>query len=196
MARSTFTTDELLDATRAVVLARGPRSATIGAIGRQAGAPTGSIYHRFSSIDELLARTWLRSVRRTQEAAILDADPALAPMERAVLQALAFYDFCVARPADVLLLDRLRREDVDSLGIGDALRAEVEHANRKTAALMAAMTTAVFGHAAAPELDLVLLALVDLPQSFVHRYLQAGRQPPASRRQQLPAAVRAVLGAA
>ena len=105
MARTTFSTDALLDAAREVILERGPRSATIALIAARAGAPTGSIYHRFASIDELLARTWLRAVRRTQEVRPAGFDPAGDPIEVVVELALALYDHCVAEPGDMLLLD-------------------------------------------------------------------------------------------
>ncbi|MCQ4121216.1 TetR/AcrR family transcriptional regulator [Rhodococcus tibetensis] len=193
MARTTFSTDALLDAAREVILERGPRAATITMIAAQAGAPTGSIYHRFASVDELLVRTWLRAVRRTQQVRPGGSDTAENPAEAAVRLALAFYDHCIETPQDTLLLDRLRREDVRHLDLDPALQAEVEAADRDTAALMGALTRTVFGHSGRRQSDLVVLAVIDLPHSFVQRYLQSGKRPPRSRREKLPDAVRAVL---
>ncbi|MEU2006233.1 TetR/AcrR family transcriptional regulator [Rhodococcus sp. NPDC019627] len=193
MARTTFSTDDLLDAAREVILERGPRAATITAIAARAGAPTGSIYHRFASVDELLVRVWLRAVQRTQQVRPDGSDTAGDPVEMAVQLALAFYDHCVETPQDTLLLDRLRREDVLHLDLDPALRAEVQATDRDTAALMGALTRNVFGRAGRRESDLVVLAVIDLPHSFVQRYLQSGKKPPRSRREKLPDAVRAVL---
>ncbi|MBP1161029.1 MULTISPECIES: TetR/AcrR family transcriptional regulator [unclassified Rhodococcus (in: high G+C Gram-positive bacteria)] len=193
MARTTFSTDALLDAAREVILERGPRSATIALIAARAGAPTGSIYHRFASIDELLARTWLRAVRRTQQVRPAGFDPAGEPVEVVVELALALYDHCVAEPGDMLLLDRLRREDVLHLNLGDELIAEVGRSDEQTGGLIAELARAVFGRAGKRETDLVVLALVDLPYSFAGRYLQAGARPPKSRRDRLPDAVRAIV---
>ncbi|MCZ4557492.1 helix-turn-helix domain containing protein [Rhodococcus maanshanensis] len=193
MARTTFSTDALLDAAREVILERGPRSATIALIAARAGAPTGSIYHRFASIDELLARTWLRAVRRTQQVRPAGFDPAGEPVEVVVELALALYDHCVAEPGDMLLLDRLRREDVLHLNLGDELIAEVGRSDEQTGGLIAELARAVFGRAGKRETDLVVLALVDLPYSFAGRYLQARARPPKSRRDRLPDAVRAIV---
>ncbi|AQA20703.1 bacterial regulatory, tetR family protein [Rhodococcus sp. MTM3W5.2] len=195
MARTTFSIDALLDAAREVILERGPRSATVALIAARAGAPTGSIYHRFASVDELLARTWLRAVRRTQQVRPAGFDPAGDPVEVVVELALALYDHCVAEPGDMLLLDRLRREDVLHLNLGDELIAEVGRSDAQAGSLIAELARAVFGRAGRRETDLVVLALVDLPYSFAGRYLQVGARPPKSRRDRLPDAVRAIIAA-
>ena len=66
MARpAKFRTDDLLDAAAKAILEHG-RDASVSEVGHIAGAPTGSIYHRFSSRTELFVGLWLRSVRRFQ----------------------------------------------------------------------------------------------------------------------------------
>lgn len=47
------------------------------------GAPKGSVYHRFGTLDELLAPLWLRAARRSQ-AAFLAALDVEDPTEAAV----------------------------------------------------------------------------------------------------------------
>ena len=42
-----FTLDELLDAAAALLAADGPSAVTMSAVARAAGAPSGSMYHRF-----------------------------------------------------------------------------------------------------------------------------------------------------
>jgi AcrR family transcriptional regulator len=72
----------MLDVARDLLLEGGAHGATVEAISRASGAPTGSIYHRFGSRDELVTRLWMRAVRRSQ-AAFLEAldlgDPAPRP---------------------------------------------------------------------------------------------------------------------
>jgi AcrR family transcriptional regulator len=191
LARQVFSTDAILDAAREVIIARGARGATVEAIGRAAGVPVGSIYHRFSSIDELLARVWLRAVRRSQQRALAVPTSAERPLESAVAVAVAMYDHCLAEPQDTLLLDALRRRDLLGLDVGE-LAAEVESANDDVVALMAMLARGLYGRADQRGRDLVLLALVDLPHGFAHRQLISGMPTPA-RRRQLPAAVRSVL---
>jgi AcrR family transcriptional regulator len=186
-----FSTEAILDAAREVILARGVRGATVEAISRAAGVPVGSIYHRFTSIDELLARVWLRAVRRSQERALAVPAAPGRPLESAVAVAVAMYDHCLTEPEDTLLLDVLRRADVLELELGP-LAAELETANDEVVRLMGTLARALYGRADARARDLVLLALVDLPHGFAHRQLVSGVPAPA-RRRRLPAAVRAVL---
>ncbi len=186
-----FSTEAILDAAREVVIARGPRGATVEAIGAAAGVPVGSIYHRFRSIDELLGRAWLRAVRRNQERALAVPASLERPLESAVAIALAMYDHCLAEPEDTLLLDVLRRSDVLALELG-ALGKELETVNDEIVALMGGLARALYGRADRHSRDLVLLALVDLPHGFAHRQLVSGAPAPA-RRKRLPAAVAAVL---
>ena len=63
-------TDEILDAARAIVLAAGPRAASVATIARESGAPVGTLYHRFGSRDGLLAAAWLRALERFQHHAL------------------------------------------------------------------------------------------------------------------------------
>src|SRR5829696_1654947 len=104
-------TNTMLDAARGLLLEQGAGSATVEAIAGASGAPTGSIYHRFGSRDELLARLWIRAVERSQAsflAALEDSDPHAA----ALAAAMSVVDFCEAEPADARLLASFRREDL------------------------------------------------------------------------------------
>jgi AcrR family transcriptional regulator len=186
-----FSTDEILDAAREVVVGRGPRGATVEAISRAAGVPVGSIYHRFDSHAELLARTWLRAARRSQERALAVPVSLDRPLESAVDVALAMYDHCLADPQDTLLLDSLGRTDLLAMDLGE-LREQLETVNERVEALMSSLARRLYGRADRRARDLVLLALVDMPHGFAHRQLTSGKRTPA-RREQLPGAVRAVL---
>src|SRR5829696_8303348 len=122
------TTDAMLDAARDLLLGEGSRSATIEAIADASGAPTGSIYHRFGSRDELLARLWIRAVYRSQAsflAALEDGDAAVA----ARTAALSIIDFCEAEPADARLLASFRRQDLIRTTSGQ-LADELQELNR------------------------------------------------------------------
>ena len=192
MARKIFTTDSILDAAREVVIARGPRAATVAAIAEQAGVPVGSIYHRFGSIDELLARTWLRAARRSQEAARATEISPQGPLATAQAVALAMYDYCLSEPEDTLLLDALTRTGLLEMTEGE-VHEELERANDGAEERIAVLSRGLFGKADARGRDLVLLALVDMPHGFAQREIAGGVRAPA-RRERLAAAVAAVLG--
>jgi AcrR family transcriptional regulator len=193
LARRVFSTDAILDAAREVVVDRGPRAATVEAIAKAAGVPVGSIYHRFSSIDELLARVWLRAVRASQQAALAVPAEAEDTLGDAEAVALAMYDHSLANPSDTLLLDALSRAELTAHASAE-LRRELESVNDEIERRMARFARSVLGRADARARNLVVLALVDLPHGFAHRELSSGRPTPA-RRERLPAAVRAVLEA-
>jgi AcrR family transcriptional regulator len=55
-----FTEDSIIDASIEVVARCGVAAVSIAAIAGKAGAPTGSVYHRFESRGAILARAWLR----------------------------------------------------------------------------------------------------------------------------------------
>jgi len=191
MARAVFSADAILDAARGVIVEQGARAATVEAIAIAAGAPVGSIYHRFRSVDELIARVWLRAVRRLQSTALAVQVEDLDPLEAAQAVALAMYEHCLAEPADTLLLDTLSRAELLQLGLSE-LQHELEGVNVAIEARMADLARLLFGRADPRARDLVLLALVDLPHGFARRELSTGTPAPG-RRERLPAAVRAVL---
>ena len=127
MARpAKFSLDDLLDAAGRVLLEKG-RDITMAQIARAAGAPTGSVYHRFASREELLVRLWLRSVKRFQVGFIRAGEREEA--RRAVIEmALCVPRFCRKHPADAKAMTLYRREDLLSTTTGD-LRKEVESLN-------------------------------------------------------------------
>src|SRR3954470_21795085 len=89
MARpARFSDADLLAAAAHVAAEGGPAAATVGAIAKAAGAPTGSLYHRFPSRDALLGTLWLDLVGRFQAGwieALEDGDA-----EAAILHTLAW----------------------------------------------------------------------------------------------------------
>lgn len=141
-----YPTDSILDAASGVVLERGLGAATIAAIAESSGAPVGSIYHRFGSVDDLLARMWIRAVRRSQErfaAAAEDPDPT----EGAVGAALSVYDYCVKHPADGRLLLSYRPEDLAGGRIHPKQRTELERLNDPVAAVVKDLARRLYGRA-------------------------------------------------
>lgn len=172
--------------------ARGVRGATLAAIAEHSGAPVGSIYYRFGSVDELLARLWLRAVRRSH-AALERAGAAADPVQRAVGCALAVYDFCLDEREDALLLATFSRRDLRASMLSPELRAALEHVNEPIERPFAELAHELFPSSDRAGLDLALLAVVDIPYGFARRHVEAGTRPPAARRGAVEAAVRAIL---
>lgn len=185
-------TDSILDAARGVILDHGLGAATVAAIAESSGAPVGSIYHRFGSIDDLLAEMWIRAVRRSQERFVSAAERP-DPLEAAVGAGLSVYDYCVEHPADGRLLLSYRPEDLARAGIDPKQRAELARLNEPVAAVVKDLARRLYGRVSRKSLDRVLMAVFDLPHGAVRRPLANGEKLPPQRREALEAALRAVL---
>lgn len=99
MARpARFSTDGLLDAAAQALLEHG-HNVTVMQVARTAGAPTGSIYYRFASREELLIRLWLRCVRRFH-AGFLKACRSEPAADAVVSAAVHIPRFCRENPVD------------------------------------------------------------------------------------------------
>jgi AcrR family transcriptional regulator len=185
------TPDSMLDAARDLLLEHGLASMTVEAIADTSGAPTGSIYHRFRSRNELIARLWIRAVKRSQER-FLDALEAVDPRQAALAGALSIVEFAERERADARLLVSFRREDLIRV-VDDELARELEELNRPLARATAALSRGLFGSRSRTALDRTLLATFDLPYGAVRRYLIADIPLPRSLREDMTRAVRAVL---
>jgi AcrR family transcriptional regulator len=184
--------ETMLDAARELLLEQGAGSATIDAIADASGAPTGSIYHRFGSRDELLARLGLRAVYRSQASflAALEKDD---PRDAALAAAMSIIDFCEAEPGDARLLASFRREDLIRR-TGDELAIELEEVNKPVERAVVSLARRLYGRVTRPALNRTLLAVFDLPFGATHRYLLMGIAIPRGLRADLEPAVVAVIG--
>jgi AcrR family transcriptional regulator len=191
--RATYSDEQLLDAARTVAVTRGLKSTTVSAIAEEAGAPVGSIYHRFGSLNELLARMWIRAVARAQAA--VEPVSYEDPVQGIVDAALAMFDFLCAERDDALLLGAFRCQDFDVAALPPDVRGELRTLNTAVEQVIAAAAERLSWRLRPAALDTAVLAMVDLPYGFVRSHLLAGRTPPKARRAQIETAVRALLAA-
>ncbi len=187
--------DHMLDTARDLVLDGGARAATINRIAAVSGAPKGSLYHRFSTLDDLLAAMWLRAVRRAQAPFLQALERSDDPREAAVAAGLSVVDFAVEHPADARLLASLRRTDLVERVADAQMRADLDAANDELGQAIVGLTRRLYGRATRGALEATTLCVVDLPQGAVRRHLIGGSAPPHSVRRQLEAAIRAALDA-
>ena len=184
----------MLDAARDLLLEQGSGSATVEAIAGLSGAPTGSIYHRFGSRDGLVARLWVRAVRRSQASflAALDEDD---PRAAALAAALSILEFCEQEPEDARLLVSFRREDLLRTAPSGQLADELEALNRPLEAAVVTLARRLYGRPTRATVNRTLLAVFDLPYGAARRHLIAGTELPPGLQDDVARAVRAVLGA-
>src|SRR5262245_42218335 len=177
--RSRFSEAQILDATAAIVAARGPGAATIGAIGNRLNAPSGSIYHRFASRDVLLGHLWLTKAAFFQNrftAALAEPDPAKAGLAAALSMPRAVRDdFAGAR---IMLLHR--RDDFLDGDWPPDMAAEAIRLKHQIDEAINEIARRLFGRVSADALRLVNFAILDVPFAAVRRHVAVNELPPRS----------------
>ncbi|PWH07724.1 TetR/AcrR family transcriptional regulator [Brachybacterium endophyticum] len=174
MARpARFTADDILDGAARALLSIGP-SLTIADIARAIEGPSGSIYHRFASREELLGRLWLRSIGRFHED-LLEAMALPDPWAAIAASARCVPDFCRRHPAQarsMLLFSRARLLEAgpaslreDARGVNDAIdEAQVDLAQR------------AYGAEADARLEVLSVAIRQSPYGITRPFI--GREMP------------------
>ena len=173
-------TDRILDAARTVALRDGPRATSVAAIARQSGAPAGTLYHRFGSRDQVLQAAWLRALGRFRDEALGAAgDPAAGegPVEAGVAMAVAAVRFARRWPDDARLIVVVRRRDLLDGGPDPAFEGRLVAVNAPLAAALDALARAL-GRTAPAAREVVVAAVVDLPQAAVRRHAREGTELP------------------
>jgi AcrR family transcriptional regulator len=171
-----FDSDQILDAAAFLVAEGGPSQATVAGIANRLGAPSGSIYHRFESKDLLLARLWIRTVRRAQ-AGFLDALALEDLTEAALRAALHIPRWSRRHLADASVLLLYRQEDLAERW-PEELGSELSELNSELYKSVREFTRRRFGRVTAAQLQTVAFCLVDVPYAACRRYLLARTPPP------------------
>ncbi|WP_040777802.1 TetR/AcrR family transcriptional regulator [Nocardia pneumoniae] len=169
-------TDVILDAARTLVLADGPRAASVSAIAEASGAPVGTLYHRFGNRNGVLTAAWLRALRRFQDRTLAAADES-DPVEAGVAMARAALRFGRELPEDARLLLNLRPSDLLDGGPDAEFRATLAEMNAPLIEHLRRITEGLFGRDGEREIDAVTRAIVDLPYAALRRHAQAPSLP-------------------
>ena len=163
-----FTHNGILDATAEEVLQRGT-AVTIGDVCRRLGAPSGSIYHRFPSREELLVRLWLRSVRRFHEA-YLAAGDGEDPERALVDMALCVASYTAQHQAEAVSMTLFRQSRlVDTAP--QPCQDEVRTVNDTLHARLAELAQARYARVTPRRLTLVRVAAIQCPYGLIRPYV-------------------------
>jgi len=175
-----------------LVAERGPQSVTIADLAREIGAPTGSIYHRYQSRDQLLAELWMDVVEGFQREFVAVLERA-RDLESAVEAAAFMPAWARAHPLETRLLLLHRRGDfvtgqwpADLAGRAAALEPQLGQALR-------AFALRACGGASADTMARLRYALLDAPFGGLKPYVQSGKPVPRIVDQLVGETARAVL---
>ncbi|MCC3332562.1 TetR/AcrR family transcriptional regulator [Nocardia abscessus] len=169
-------TDVILDATRTLVLAEGPRAASVSAIAEASGAPVGTLYHRFGNRNGVLTAAWLRALRRFQDGTLAAAEEPDA-IEAGVAMVRAALRFGRELPEDAKLLLNLRPSDLLDGGPDADFRATLATMNAPLIEHLRRIARALFDRDGEREIDAVSRAIVDLPYAALRRHVYAPTLP-------------------
>ncbi|MUM19215.1 TetR/AcrR family transcriptional regulator [Mycobacterium sp. CBMA271] len=170
-----YTTDDILDAALGLVTSAGPSAATATAVGKVLGAPSGSVYHRFASRDELMARLWLRSITRYQDGLL--AALALPDAEIALHAAIDHaFDWTQENRNEAQLLLQYDKADLVAHW-PNTLAAELKALNARVRKSLREFTERRYGSVTPELLDKVMFALIDMPYAAVRRHLPDRGEP-------------------
>lgn len=167
-------TEHLLDTAAALAAAQAPSRVTMAGVARAAGAPSGTLYHRFESRGALLGAVWVRTVRSFHDGYL----QALRT-ERAV-------EGCVAAARYVVTWSRAHEPGARILlqGAGEMAAADWPASVREEAEGMRDEVDVALGRVARriggrrrDTLERVVFATVDIPYALLRRHLEAGTLP-------------------
>jgi AcrR family transcriptional regulator len=169
--------DRILHAAGQLVSERGPAATTITAIGQALGAPSGSIYHRFRTRDELLGKLWLSKARLFQgrvEAALKapDAKPAALAAAHSILDT-AREDMIGAR---IMLL--YRREDFFVPGWPASMKRDAERLGQQAHAMVDLTARRLFGKSTTSTRQAMRFAMLEAPVAAIKSYVACGEAFP------------------
>ncbi|MGP3977045.1 TetR/AcrR family transcriptional regulator [Streptomyces sp. 8N114] len=172
-----FDTEQLLDAAVRLAAASGPAGVTMAAVAKEAGAPSGSLYHRFAGRNALLAEVWLRTVERFQEGylRVLSAHDDVRQGACAATRHVVVW--CRAHPDEAAVL-LCGPGDFGREEWSDEHRSRADRGNRRMFAAIGSLTTAL-GAEGPEDAERLSLALIDLPLAVVRRHLGNGGTLPA-----------------
>ena len=192
---------DLLDVAEQIVTAAGPTGLTLRRLASGAGVSNGSIYHAFSSKEELLARVWMRAAQRLTAMQAACVEAALAggatdgttAIEAVVAAALAPVDFAHAHPDAARLFFMQRRDQLFSENLPDDISADLEAGQQRFTGFLITLAQARWSRKDRLAVDAMASCVVDLPGGLMQRRLLSGASLDGQVRAQIEAACRAIL---
>ena len=173
-----------------------PAGLTLRGLATSAGASNGTIYHAFSSKEDLLAKLWLRAWSRLgalMTEALETTSGDRDGRERVVAVALAPVEFVHRFPASAQLFFTQRRDQLFSAEPPAEVAAELDAAQQRFVELLIMLARGAWNRRDRDAVEAISACVVDAPSGILRRLLLEGRRPDDLTARRLEAAVRAIL---
>jgi AcrR family transcriptional regulator len=170
----------------------GPQAATIGAIAQRLNAPTGSIYYRYKSREELLGELWLTVVEGFQ-AGLREVLASGAGLATAVKAALFMPRWVRDHPVEARLLLLHNRRDFVKGAWPEKMVERAQALGPELTSAVYDFATRLFGEVSGDDLLAANFAILSVPHGAVRPYVQAGVSVPAILDDLIRTTCRAVL---
>ena len=178
-----FDESQFIAAARMIVAGEGPAGLSMQKIAMTAGATTGSVYHRFASLDTILALTWLDAAERFQNgfAARLHGE---TKFYDAVLAGSLFTpQFSREFPDEAGVLLRCDARELVAKDLAPELQVRLKKLQRQLRRLMLDTLARFPGRRTArnqntERMALLQFLLVDMPLAAVRPHLLNRQRPP------------------
>lgn len=190
-----YDNDQIVAAAAAVAAKHGPSRATIARIAGALNAPTGSIYHRFSSRDVLLGEVWLRTVEKFQGefAAHLQAPDAKVAGLNA---ARSVTRWVRKHPQDARILLLHRSEDFFAGTWPKEMSERALKLRAEMSDTLRCFCRRLLGKTDRASMSAVTFALAEAPYAAVRKHVTASEPPAPVANDLIEATYRAVLALA
>ena len=173
MGRAKFSHEDFFAAAMAIVAKQGLSAVTVASISERLKSPTGSFYHRFTSLDALLGELWFRAVVDFQSGIgkAFEAGDGLAA-------ALHTPAWARKHPDKARLLLLYDRNDFAEGDWPEELRERVADMTGRMEAGSRRRARAIFGKEGREEVRLAQFLVSELPIAVVRQHLMRGERPP------------------
>ena len=177
MRAAKFSNSDIINAASGVIATSGPARASVARIARSAGAPTGSVYHRFASRSVLFGHVWLKAVRDFQSAFAQAAAQVTGPPFDPDF--VTFVPRYVRRhPVESRLLLLHRREEFLDTKWPAALKNEAKELGEELARIEIHLSRTLCGRDDPETRAILRYAVADAPIAAVRPYIEGDKPPP------------------
>lgn len=168
-----YSNDDFINAALALISESGPESVTVASIAKRLKAPVGSVYHRFSSRELIMAELWLRIAESFQQGFLeLLQTGDCVRTSRYTVQWVRLHP----RESKVLLL--YRREELMTAEWPDLVKERAAKLRQELQAGILSFVQKSFGDISPENVKRTVFALTEIPLAAVKQYLVSEEKIP------------------